>query len=46
MAKIDTKKLLEERFVKINEDLDKLAPGSEEYDLLLRNLCAVQNERV
>lgn len=44
MAKIDTKKILEERFVKINEDLDTLKPGTPEYDLLLRNLCAVQNE--
>lgn len=44
MAKIDTKKLLEERFVKINEDLDKLEPGSTSYDLLLRNLCAIQSE--
>lgn len=44
MAKIDTKKLLEERFVKINNDLENLKPGSTEYDLLLRNLCAVQNE--
>lgn len=44
MAKIDTKKLLEERFVKINEDLDKLEPGSTSYDLLLRNLCEVQSK--
>lgn len=42
--KIDTKKLLEERFVKINDDLENLKPGSTEYDLLLRNLCEVQSK--
>lgn len=44
MAKIDTEKILRERFVKIDEGLDALEPGSEKYDILLKNLCAVQNE--
>ena len=42
--KIDTEKMLKERFAKIDQSLDSLEPGSTEYDLLLRNLCAVQSE--
>lgn len=42
--KIDTEKLLKERFAKMDQHLDSLEPGSEEYGRLLHNLCEVQSE--
>lgn len=40
-AKNDVKKLLEERLVKMNADLDKLEPGSAQYSILTNNMCKV-----
>lgn len=40
-AKVDVKKILENRFAKMDAELEKLEPGTAQYSMLTNNMCKI-----